>query len=497
MNGIEAFDQTAVAVKEIDLREKLSALNKEFKSKLEPENGTYGVQEILKDNGILERIGKNEAGHAFKEYYHEGRLFLKRENLGGGKIVKTEFDDFEKPYCETITLLGGNRVLERRMNLFPNTEIIKGNYSALTDMYGRPVLNRITDFSLNHDDHGSVTQFRDSSYRPDDDGGHLIPHSFCGPGSKENVIAQNYTVNRGAIKRVENIARKLKLEGHTVDYEIKTNYIGKDIRPASFEPTIYVDGEKYLLPAELKKIYNEANNSYIGKVLTSAEETITFSHGLSIKPGIDAAALTVAVSAADNIGAFLGGEISVEEMAAAIVKDTAAAGALGYGSTFLETTISQAMGKSSVAMIRSIGGSCLPAAAVSFAVDSYGAVSQYAQGEIDGTELMYELGDSAASIAGGLGGAQGGAVVGAIVAGPLGAAVGGIAGSLVGCALSSEAYAAAVEVGSEYAASSAEHTEQFMKETISYVEEYAPEKLDSVKQTLSEYIQENRLPFRI
>ena len=49
------------------------------------------------------------------------------------------------------------------------------------------------------------------------------------------------------------------------------------------------------------------------------------------------------------------------------------------------------MSQSSSALIQSVGGSCLPAAAVSFAVESYDSISEFAQGKIDGAELAYIL----------------------------------------------------------------------------------------------------------
>ena len=51
--------------------------------------------------------------------------------------------------------------------------------------------------------------------------------------------------------------------------------------------------------------------------------------------------------------------------------------------------IKEAMSKSSSALISKVGGFCLPAADVTFGVESYEDISDYAKGEIDGTELAY------------------------------------------------------------------------------------------------------------
>ena len=94
------------------------------------------------------------------------------------------------------------------------------------------------------------------------------------------------------------------------------------------------------------------------------------------------------------------GEITAEEMIVDIVTETATAGAIEYGAEFISVTASQAMSKSSSALIKKVAGSSMPAAVVSFAVESYDSVSAYAKGEIDGEELAYELGENAASVAG-------------------------------------------------------------------------------------------------
>ena len=399
---------------------------------------------------------------------------------------------------ETTIELEGNTVKNRTVELIANNTIEKGNFTALIDSHGRPVINKVTNLSLSEVKRKGLEQFRDGYYHVKDDAGHLIAHMFGGPDSKENIVPQLDSVNRSNMKRVENVVKTLVLEGHNVDYEVRVNYIGSDKRPTSFEPKIYVDGKEYLdLPKELKKIYNTLEPSTVNKVLTTAGERFSSAHEISARTGLDATKLTFAVSAADNISSFLSGDITVEEMTVDIIKDTAVAGALGYGTSFVESTASQALSRSSISLLRSVGGSCLPASAVAFAVESYDAVSQFSRGEIDGTELLYELGDSAASVAGGFGGMKGGAAIGTIVAGPPGTVVGGIVGGLVGCAISTEAYAAAVDAGSEFAIASAEQVEQFVRETIVYVEEYAPEKLNDVKLAFDEFIQENHLPFQL
>lgn len=514
MNSFEMIEKSAFATEGINVQEKLAVLNKSFATHLTPENGIYGIKEILKDNGVIEKIGKNELGHTFKEYYQNGKLFRRREVLGGGQNVTIEFDDNGIGYLRTVVKLDNHKAKVLSRTLAPNTTIVKGNFTAVTDAYGRPVLNKVTDLQLNPEKRVGVTKFRDSSYRPNDEAGHLIAHYFDGPSSKENIVAQLDHVNRSKMKRVENIVEKLKKEGHTVDYEIKSNYVGsKDTRPSSFEPKITVDGSEYMeLPDDLKKIYNDKDVTIAKKAVTTAGEKFGIAHEVGMKSGLVAAGITLTVSTVDNVGAFVDGEISAEEMAVEIAKDTGTAGALGYGTAFVTTAVSQAMSQSSSVLIKRVGVSCLPAAVVSFAVDSYDSISDFAQGKIDGVELSYELGESAASVSGSFvglsAGAKVGAVIGTAVAGPAGTAVGGavggiagvaggIAGGVVGCAVASEVYATAVELGAEGAHLVAEQAEKLARDTVQMVQENIPEKLDDVKAAFHDFISSNNLPFHI
>lgn len=195
-----------------------------------------------------------------------------------------------------------------------------------------------------------------------------------------------------------------------------------------------------------------------------------------------------------------------------IASETAAAGAFGYGTQFISTAVSQTMRASSSQLIRTVGGSCLPAAAASFAVESYNSISDFAQGEISGSELAYDLGENATAIAGGIKGAAVGASIGikvgavvGTVAGPagtaVGAAVGGVTGSIVGgvvgCVIASEVYATAVEFGAEHADTINEKAQEFADSTIEAVKEAVPEQLDNVKTAFNNFANSINLPIHV
>lgn len=482
-NGIEA---SAVAIKE-----KMEAFNKFFTSKVTPESGVYGVVENIKDNGIVKKIGKNELGHALIEYFDSyGKLYLRRENLGNHQTSTTYFDDNGTDYLKSITKLENNLSKTEKV-LTPNITVKKGNFTAEIDAFGRPVLNKISDLTLKNGERESLNGIQKHSYRSDDHRGHIIADDFGGPASQENVIAQTSHVNQSKFAQVENKVRELKAQGKSVDYEVKTNYSGTDKRPTSFEPKITADGQEVELSSELKKIYNEAdkNLSTMKKAGINASEKYGLAHELGMKNAAVAAGITMTVSTVENVSSFLDGEISAEEMVTDIVEDTAVAGALGYGTTFVTTAASQAMSNSSKALISEIGNSCLPAAVVSFGVESYDDISDFAKGKIDGAELAYNLGENAASVAGSM---VGGAIGGSVASLP-----GAIVGGSVGCALAVEAYKTAVELGTEGAEMLADKAQELANEVVDTVKDKAPQALNDVKNAFSDFKANVHLPFSL
>ena len=253
----------------------------------------------------------------------------------------------------------------------------------------------------------------------------------------------------------------------------------------------------------MKKIYNTAEETTVQKAVLEAKERFGTANEVGLKSGAIAAGITCAISSVDNISACMNGEISGEEAAVEIVKDTAIAGGAAYGTAFVSTAVAETMKGSSKVLLQRVGNSCLPAAAVVFAVDSADAVIDFATGEIDGGELAYEFGDSAASVAGGFaGGATGakvGAAIGTVVAPGVGTAVGavagGVVGGVVGTVVASEAYATAVELGTEGAECLAEKAETLAKDTVELVKENIPEKVDEVRDAFNDFAKNCNLPF--
>lgn len=496
---MDGFEQNGFVFEKIEYEfsEKLTAFRGKFHTEISPKDGTYGVTRIDKGNGIEAVRGKTDSGHPFIEYFKDGKIITRRESLGNHQVIKTSYDDNEMPYLKTITEAGTNTSYE----LAANTTITKGRFSATTDAYGRTISTRMNDISLKSEGYHKVSKLRDKYYLDTDEVGHGVPDQFGGPASKENTFAQAMEVNRGngsKIRQVENIAAKLKQEGHSVDYEMRANYGGtNNARPTSFEPHITVDGKEYELPDDLKKIYNTSSENTVQKAVLTAKEKFGTANEVGIKSGLVAAGLTCAISSVDNISACVSGEISGEEAAVEIVKDTVAAGGLAYGTALVSTAVAEGMKGSSKVLLQRVGNSCLPAAVATFAVDSADSIIDYAKGEIDGAELAYELGDSASSVAGGLAGAKLGAAVGTAIAPGVGTAAGAVVGGLVGTVIASEAYATAVEAGAEEAKNLADKAESLAKETVEIVKENMPESLEEVKSAFNDFASSCNLPFCI
>lgn len=516
--ALDQFDKNGIESIKYDRIEKMDAFNKSFKTSLQPENGCYGITEIVKDNGLLERLSRNEQGHIRKDYFRDGKQYLRREKISDGNWLKTHFDDNGNDYLRENIVWGKNTPAEYNYSLKPSSVVEKGNFSCEIDSFGRPVRNRVTDIPSSNNGREHLTIKKDSSYRVTDERGHLIADRFGGPSSKENIVPQLKETNRETMKQLEDAISKFKQDNPDakVDYEIKTNYADKGMRPSSFEPKVLVDGKpielKQLgLDNSFKKIYNELDPNALDKLKTKAGETVDkvrtnvgpknwASHEAGIESGKMAATITFTISTVDNVYSFVEGEKSAEEMVCDITKDTGTAAIIGYGSGFVTHAAAQALSESSHQVFRSLGNANAVGAAVSFGLDSYDSVIDFAQGNIDAQELAYDFGESGAGVAGSiLGSAAAGAAVGSIVpgAGTIVGAGAGLVGGMVGYTVTTGAYASAVELGSEGAEVLADKAHEFASNTLDSVEKTVPDKVEDVKASMNQLAEKANLPFKL
>lgn len=528
MQGIslDSFERDALENIKIDLTEKYRAFNEGFKTALIPEDGCYGLKEIDKGNGLVVQHIRKPDGHILQDYIQDGVRTKTREKLDTNTWATTLFDDNGKAYMTKFSSrTETGRISVHHTELMPDMEIVKKNFTATTDSLGRPVLNKVEDLKICQG-RESLNVHKDTSYLKNDDRGHVVADIFGGPASNENIIPQLDEINRSRMKKLENWVREQK-ESHPdskVDYEMRVNYKDQGKRPSSFEPTVRIDGEIQIIPEEFRKIYNDekilmhekaADSSgglkgVVHDTVASAEKAVTDVrehvstvgrkvspfHRAGLDEGMEAATITFAVSTVENVDLFMSGDISAEEMVINITKDTSIAGVAGYAEGFVTEAVATTMRGSASDMIRSLGNSGVPAAVISFGIESYDSVMAFAQGEIDGAELAYDLGGNASSVAGATYGATVGATVGSVVP-VVGTTIGGVVGGMVGSAVATGAYETAVKAGMEGAEVLADKAKELAGQTVELAKEVMPDSVEDVKGAINTFLAENNMPFSI
>lgn len=231
-----------------------------------------------------------------------------------------------------------------------------------------------------------------------------------------------------------------------------------------------------------------------------AKDYIKAGHETGKDVGASGACITLALSTVDNFRDVVKGECTVKDAVKNIGKDTAKSGALGYSTGFISGGVARAMSQSCHELIRSASKTGIPGAAVSFVVDAYDSVVDYAKGEISGGELAKDAGRSVAGIAGSMGAsAVAGAALGSFVPGAgtvVGAGV-GIVASMAGYSLAAAGYNTAMELGNKGAHKLLEKCSAIAKNTVTLTEKECPHKLKEIKSAFERFNLKNNIPVNI
>jgi len=228
-----------------------------------------------------------------------------------------------------------------------------------------------------------------------------------------------------------------------------------------------------------------------------ANETLEESLEAGVSSATLAAGITLLSSAAIHGYECFNGEITPEEMANEIATEVATAGTVAGVTCFVSTAVASTMQSSSCTLIKNIGGSCLPASAVAFAVESYDSVVDYAQGAIGVDELAHDLGLNAASITGGtVVGGKVGAAAGTVF-GPAGTVVGGLVGGLVGSTVACEVYETALIYAPDAAGAIAEQVETHAESVLDAIESEFPQQLDNARAAFNSFFESNGIPVSV
>ena len=478
--------------------------NKQFATSIKPDNGFYGVSEVTKPDGIVEKVYKNLDGLYNKQYFKDDKLIKSRQQTEKGNWKLSLYDDNEKEYLEKIYEKGEKGLQKTSERLLPNKVINKDNFTSITDSQGRVISSKVSDLSINESGRGSLSVDVDGKgYSSNDHRGHLVPDIFNGKGTLENIVPQLDSINQGKVKQVENIARELKEQGHKVDYEVKVNYGDKSnpLRPTSFEPRITVDGQPFKLESDFKKIYNNLDISNVDKMkitvsekYNSAKTNIIENYKFGKEGALIAGGLTLTTSIAEDLNLVINDEMQIEDMALDVVQDTVTAGGLGYLEGFAEGTICTAMRKSGIKMISGLAKTGIPGMTIDFGIKSYDSVSNYIEGNIDELELLYDLGENVTTTVSTFETAKIGAALGSGL-GPVGTISGGLIGGMVGYCISSELYVAAVDAGVEGLEFLGKKANEFGQSCIDIATEHIPDFVGDIASSLNDFASDFELPF--
>lgn len=501
--GNEGLEETLKKAKR-EVLEKMETFNKQFTTSIKLDNGLYGISEVIKSDGIVEKVYKNLDGLYNKQYFKDDKLIKSRQQIEKGNWKLSLYDDNETEYLEKIYGKGERGLHKVSERLLPNKVINKDNFTSITDSQGRVISSKVSDLSIRESGRESLSLDIDGKgYLTNDHRGHLIPDIFNGKGTLENIVPQLNSVNQGKVKQVENIVRGLKEQGHRVDYEVKVNYgdKGNSRRPTSFEPRITVDGQPYKVESDFRKIYNNLDLSNVDKMKTTMNEKLNSTktnmienHKFGKEGAFIAGGLTLTTSIAEDLNLVINGEMQIEDMALDVVQDTFTAGGLGYLEGFAEGTICTAMRKSGSKMISGLAKTGIPGIAIDFGIKSYDSVSNYIEGNIDELELVYDLGENVTTTVVTFEVAKIGATLGSGL-GPVGTISGGLIGGMVGYCISSELYVAAVDAGVEGAEFLGEKAKEFGQCCVDVVTEHIPDFVGDVASSLNDFASDFELPF--
>lgn len=506
----DTVENKALEAVQFDLAEKRELLHRETESKLKPKDGIYQNVHSDVSKNVARWLGVNDVSEAetwrsfeaakqmLNGVENDGQKTLGLKDISKWKINPEYQDQNLKQHAgyaaEVISTTKENMLSQRnglKIKTFRADD--RPDLFSKNDQYvdkirvnqNGEILERIQTKFVGKDGASCLSKLASKSYDKYFNDGKVdkieIPNDYYDKIKKENLIGN----------RIKNLEKQLERVQADSSEEVIKSVQNRIDRYNKIDQMI----ERSTVSSKEAEYATRKPQRYTAKLF--AKDLALAGNEVGSKSGIVAAGLTFTTSAVDHVSDFIDGKISTEKMIAEIVKETGAAGVLGYGTAFISTAVSHALSQSSSTLIRKVGGSCFPAAVVSFAVDSYDSISDFAQGQIVTSELACDLGKSATSIAGSFtGGAAVGGVAGS-VGGPVGTAIGGIVGGVVGCAVATEAYETAVKLGAEGAQVLGNKAEEFANSTVELVKEHIPDKLNDVKIAFNDFARECKLPFNV
>ena len=168
----------------------------------------------------------------------------KLKNPNTGEIIK--YVKHEERYLNPYTQ-------ELKPNIIYRTG--EGSYYYQTDEFGRITKTKTTKLRLQEDIRKTETYERGPhntntfDKKENDDAGHLFASRFGGSGELDNLISQNYKINRGTWKKMEKRWTNALKEGKEVQVEMEIVYDEATRRPKEFNVTEIIDGKVKKFPS--------------------------------------------------------------------------------------------------------------------------------------------------------------------------------------------------------------------------------------------------------
>ncbi len=122
------------------------------------------------------------------------------------------------------------------------------------------------------------------------------------------------------------------------------------------------------------------------------------SHRSGLEGAKCAATIGLSISVLKNLFAAAQGEKDASGVAKDLALDTAKAGAIGYGTSFVGAAIKGGMQQSGSQTMRTLAGTSAPTLAVNVCLSLGGSVKRYVTGEISETQLLVEVGEKGAGM---------------------------------------------------------------------------------------------------
>lgn len=536
LSGLETMEKNAFERSSLDLSKKIEALHNSFDSKVAAKEGYYASElpDVnnnwaswldMEDASKLDEITGENIDTVKRMYYgsdSEGIKTLGLEDISHWKLnpeYRQQNIEQQSGYVAEVVSTAKENVIAQR----EGTGVTTYRADDRPDLYHKndqyvdkvridadgKIVDRVQTKFVGNDGRSCLQKLESKDYDKYFSDGKVdkmeIPSDYYDQIKGENLIGEKIA---GLEKQVE----RLKADGKN---DIAANKQARIDRLKKIDEML----ERSTVSSDEARYARLHPKRYTRKLFIP--DSVKMAHEMGKETGLQAAGITAVSSTVDNIRSIYSGDKTVAKACEDVVADTGKAGALGYGTGFVSSTIANAMSESSHELLKSVSKTGVPAATVSFTVESFDSVSDYAQGTIDGKQLAVDLGENAVGVSGNMagsaigstigatagavvGGAVGsvvapgvGTVAGATIGGKVGGAVGGVAGGMIGYAVTTQAYRTAVEYAPDQAAELADKAKGYASDTIESVKQFAPDKVDVVKDSINAFALTNSLPFQL